>query len=245
MKILKGFSAILLCFAIVGCAATQIALEKKDLKVETQMSDTIFLDVEAQVERTIFVDIKNTSDKNIDVANPVMNLLSTRGYRVTLNPREAFYILQGNILYVGKADPSALRESLYAGYGGTLAGSLLGAAVGGATHGSTGAWVGAGAGALVGGAAELVAGSLVKDVTYTVVTDLMISEKSAEKVDQRVQSNLKQGKSSTIYQTSQSTTERKKYQTRIVSSANQVNLTFEEALPPLVDGLSRSIAGIF
>jgi len=245
MKILRSLSAILLCVAFAGCAATQIALEKKDLKVETQMSDTIFLDVEAQVERTIFVDIKNTSDKNIDIVNPVINNLTARGYRVTFNPKEAFYILQGNILYVGKADPSALRQSLYAGYGGALAGSMLGAVVGGATHGSTGALVGAGAGALVGGAAELVAGSLVKDVTYTVVTDLMISEKSAEKVDQRVHSNLKQGRSSTIQQSSQSVTERKKYQTRIVSSANQVNLTFEEALPPLVDGLARSIAGIF
>ena len=43
MRILKCLPAILLCVAFAGCAATQIALEKKDLKVETQMSDTIFL----------------------------------------------------------------------------------------------------------------------------------------------------------------------------------------------------------
>ena len=39
--------------ACFGCAAAQIALEKKDLKVETQMSDTIFLDIETQIERTV------------------------------------------------------------------------------------------------------------------------------------------------------------------------------------------------
>jgi hypothetical protein len=31
----------------------------------------------------------------------------------------------------------------------------------------------------------------------------------------------------------------------VVSVANQVNLEFEDASPALVDGLTRSIAGIF
>lgn len=38
--------------------------------------------------------------------------------------------------------------------------------------------MGAGIGGLAGGVGELVAGSLVKDVTYTTVADLMISERS-------------------------------------------------------------------
>ena len=168
-----------------------------------------------------------------------------KGYVVTNTPSEAFYILQGSILYVGKADPSALRESLYGGYGGAMAGSLGGAVVGGATHGFGGAAMGAGIGALAGGVGELVAGSLVKDVTYTIITDLMISERSVDKVAQTVQSNLQQGTASKILQTSESTVERKRYQTRIASSANKVNLKFEEALPPMMEGLARSISGIF
>lgn len=123
--------------------------------------------------------------------------------------------------------------------------SLGGAVVGGATHGFGGAAMGAGIGALAGGVGELVAGSLVKDVTYTIITDLMISERSVDKVAQTVQSNLQQGTASKILQTSESTVERKRYQTRIASSANKVNLKFEEALPPMMEGLARSISGIF
>ena len=245
MKTLRCFFLFVIFCTCLGCLAAQIALEKKDLKVETQMSKTIFLDIETQIARTVFVDIRNTSDKEIDVKALLVGKLQAKGYVVTNTPSEAFYILQGSILYVGKADPSALRESLYGGYGGAIAGSLGGAVVGGATHGFGGAAMGAGIGALAGGVGELVAGSLVKDVTYTIITDLMISERSVDKVAQTVQSNLRQGTASKILQTSESTVERKRYQTRIASSANKVNLKFEEALPPMMEGLARSISGIF
>ena len=218
MRTARFYFLIIVLFSCYACAATQIALEKKDLKVETKMSDTIFLDIESQVERTIFVDMRNTSDKDIDIKSQLINKLQEQGYVVKATPKEAFYILQGNILYVGKGDPSALRESLYAGYGGALAGAVGGALGGGAARGAKGAAYGAGIGGLVGGIAEVVAGSLVKDVTYSIVTDLMISESKQK---------------------------RKRYQTRVLSTANKVNLKFEEAVIPLVQGLTKSIAGIF
>jgi hypothetical protein len=117
--------------------------------------------------------------------------------------------------------------------------------VGGATRGGKGAAYGAGIGGLAGGIAEGIAGSLVKDVTYSIVTDLMISEKSSEVVTQTVQSDLRQGKGSKIIQKSESKEKRKRYQTRVLSTANKVNLKFEEAVIPIVQGLTRSIAGIF
>jgi hypothetical protein len=233
---------IIIAFVCSGCAVTQIALEKKDLKVETQMSNTIFLDIENMAAKTVYVDFRNTSDKDIDVKSMLESKLKERGFTITATPKEAFYILQGNILYVGKADPSALRESLYAGYGGVLAGALGGAVIG---HAAGSVGYGAGIGGLVGGAADLVAGSLVKDVTYTIVTDLMISEKSREQVEQTVKSDLQQGSGSQIVQTSNTTVDRKRYQTRVVSTANQVNLNLEEALPPLIENLSKSVSGIF
>lgn len=122
---------------------------------------------------------------------------------------------------------------------------MAGAVIGAATHGSSGALYGAGIGALAGGVGELVSGTLVKDVTYTIVTDVMISEKTPEKVAQTLQSELQLGKGSEIKQTSESTVERKRYQTRITSSANKVNLKLEEALSQLIDGLARSISGVF
>ncbi len=245
MKTLRLILLSLFCVFLMGCAAAQIALEKKDLKVETKMSDTIFLDVEARTEKTVFMDIRNTSDKDIDLGPMLISQLQARGYRVSDNPREAFYILQGNILYFGEASLSATRQSLYAGYGGTVAGMAAGAMIGGATNRWSGVGYGAGIGGLIGAGVELIAGSLVKDVTYTIVTDLMISEKSQEQVEQVISSDLRQGSGSKIQQTSETRVQRKRYQTRIVSTANKVNLQFGEALPALQDGLARSIAGIF
>lgn len=228
-----------------GCAATQIALEHKDLKVSTQMSATVFLDVENRSEKTVYLDIKNTSDKDINVRPMIESRLAAAGYSVLPSAQSAFYILQANILQVGVADPSALRESLGAGFGGALAGGLAGAVIGGNSRSPMGAYNGAAVGGLVAGAGELIAGSLVKDVTFSMITDLQIMEKTSGDVTQTVNSDLAQGTGTRVVQTSASTTSRRKYQTRIVSTANQVNLKFEEALPALQEQLGKSVAGIF
>ena len=245
MPCLRSLIILSLSLWLCGCAATQVALEKKDLKVETQMSDTIFLDIENQGERSVFVDLRNTSDKEIGVRERIIGRLRDKGYTIAETPQRAVYILQANILYVGVADPSALHESLYAGYGGVLAGGLAGALIGGAAGGWTGAGYGAGIGALAGGTAELVAGSLTKDVTYTIITDIMISERTRSKVAQSRQADVKVAKSTRLTQQSNTTEERQRYQARVVSTANKVNLKFEEALPALENGLAAAISGIF
>ena len=236
---------LILSFGALGCAATQVALEKKDLKIETKMSSTIFLDIESEPEKTVYISLKNTSDKDVDIGAIVIQYLQAKGYTVKSSPKEAYYILQGNILYVGQADPAALHQVLLSGYGSVLGGAAGGAVIGGATGGSKGALLGAGIGGLVAGAVDLIAGSLVKDVTFTIVTDLMISERSQEAVEQNMQSGLQQGTETKIIQSSKKVTQSKKYQTRIVSTANQVNLKLEECLGPLGQGLSKSIVGIF
>lgn len=240
----KALLIFFCCIIFSGCAATQIAIEKKDLKVETLMSDTIFLDVEQSLEKTIFIDIKNTSDKDFDLLNPVMTKIQQRGYTVVNDAKSAGYILQVNILQVGQADPSALRSSVYSGYGGALAGGLAGAGIGATTSHGSGALVGGAIGGIVGGAAEMIAGSMVKDVTFSVITDVMISEKTNDAVSESQHANLSKGKGTTVSQTISKESNRQRYQTRIASYANKVNLKFEEAAVPLQDGLSRSIAGI-
>lgn len=236
---------ISLAFAacLSGCAATQIALEKKDLKVETQMSDTIFLDISNQDDKTVYLDIRNTSDKDIDVTPYIAERLEDKDYTIVDNPRDAYYIVQANILYVGKADPSALRQSVYQGWGGAAGGAAAGTAV--AEISEAGRMEGATIGGLVGGFAEILTGSTTKDVTYTIMTDVQIFERSPQPVTQTRSAQLKQGKDVSILQSSSTMTDRYIYQTRIASSANQVNLEPENALPPLMDGIARSIAGIF
>jgi len=56
---------------------------------------------------------------------------------------------------------------------------------------------------------------------------------------------LQQGTTGTSTITASEITDWKRYQTRIVSTANKVNLEFAEAQPELVAGIVRSISGIF
>ena len=58
MKI-KMIAAGLVSLWLVGCAATQTALVKKDLDVQTKTSTSIFVDSVAPTKRTIYLDIRS------------------------------------------------------------------------------------------------------------------------------------------------------------------------------------------
>ena len=96
-----------ICMGMFGCAATQLAIEKRNLDVQTKMSDTIFLDPVGPDKKTVFIDVKNTSDKEVDIASDIARDIAGRGYKVVQDPNQAHYLLQANILSVGKMDPSA------------------------------------------------------------------------------------------------------------------------------------------
>lgn len=88
------------------------------------------------------------------------------------------------------------------------------------------------------------ADAMVEDINYTMVTDVQIAERTTAEVTTDNMAALKQGTSGYKVQTSSETGNQHKYQTRIVSSANKVNLKFEEAKPVLEDQLAKSIANI-
>lgn len=240
--ILIGIAATVLS----GCAATQVAISKRNLDVQTKMSDTVFLDPVGTDKKTIFLQIRNTSDKpDLSVNDEVAAALVAKGYRVEENPDEAHYILQANILQVGKTAPTAMEAAINQGYGVSAAGgALLGAGIGYA-GGSSGR--GIAAAGLVGALAEGIAGAAVKDVYFSMITDLQIKERISGNGKARVDSqhNLRQGNSGSSQVTYAEDSSYKAYQTRIGSTANKVNLEFEEALPELKRGLVNSIAGLF
>lgn len=91
----------------------------------------------------------------------------------------------------------------------------------------------------------MAADAMVEDVNYSMVTDLQISEHSKVKVTTDNISALRQGTSGIKLQTSSTEGDRAKYQTRVVSNANMVNLKFEGALPVLEAQLAKSVANIF
>lgn len=257
-----GMALLATAYLLGGCAAAQIALEHKDLDVQTQASSSVFLAPAAPDKKTIWIDVRSTADRDLNLsALPAM--VQTRGYRLVQDPNEANYWLQVNVLYIGNASLSAIRDSIYAGWGGAVAGGALGGLAGVAAQSPTGTAIGAIGGTLLGGAAELVAGSLVKAVTWSVITDVQVSERSSAGVVQPQPSAPAQttiattqpaapqivGGAATATTTTQSAPPDppgwKVHRTRVASMATKVNLTYEEAAPTITERLLRTLAGIF
>jgi hypothetical protein len=123
------------------------------------------------IQKRVYIQIKNTSDKNeFNIEGRIKELLQQRGYNIVRNLKDAHYLLQANILQVGKCDPSAAERDFAGGYGRMLQTAGAGAMVGGlARNMGVGGIV---AGGLIGGVVGTIADAAVKDVTYTVITDL-------------------------------------------------------------------------
>ncbi|MGQ3890136.1 complement resistance protein TraT [Legionella sp. CNM-1927-20] len=228
---------------LTGCAATQTALEHGSLQVSTKQSKTIFLDPVSNSQKTIYVSVKNTSDEEIDIGPQLKSTLVSHGYKVVKEPGDAHYLLQANVLKVGKMSIAASQSALGAGYGSAISGALAGTAVGSFTNSSAGMI----AGGLAGGALGLAADSLVKDVNYTMITDIQISERVGRgvKVNEQFKSHLKNGTSTMTSQISSRDSQYQRYRTRVVSNADKVNLKFAQARPLLEQGLVKVISEIF
>lgn len=246
-----GMLVVVMAFItfLSGCAATQVALAKRDLDVQTSMSDTIFLDPVAPEDMTVFVQVRNTSDKQeLDLAPDIVAALQSKGYRVVRDPKQAKFYLQANVLQVGKTDPTAIQQHVNGGYGAGLGGAITGMMVAGMTGGSNGPSSRAAfAGALIGSMAEVISGSLVKDVYFSIVTDVQIKERLQGDKKATLRSNHanRQGSSGTENVSYTDQVDMKTYQTRIVSTANKMNLDFAEAVPALRNGLARALSGLF
>lgn len=237
-----GMSATLSAMALLtSCAATQTALEHHSLEANSKLSKTVFLDPVGQNQKTIFIAVKNTSEETLALQRPLTQAITARGYRVVNNPSQAHYMLQANVLKVGKMSRTASQNALGGGYGSALAGAAAGAALG--SFGTSNTMIGGG---IAGGLVGLAADSLVKDVNYTVITDVQISEKVGKgAVHEHFNSSLENGTASGTYQTSSKRVDYQRYRTRVVSNADKVNLSFKEARPALEQGLVKTLAGIF
>lgn len=236
--------------ALQGCAATSTAVAKRNLDVQTKMTDTIFLDPVPPEDRTVYVDLRNTSDKpDFDMMPQIRQAIAARGYTVVDDPRRANYILQANVLQAGRSSETAAEQAYSGGFGSTFWGGAAGTAVGyglGRSGIGINDTLGAVGGGLIGSAVSTVADAFVQDTTYTIVTDVQISEHTpGQTISQTETASLAQGSSGTISQSMSGTSDRRRYRTRIVSTAEKVNLDWAEASPDLVAGMSRSIAGIF
>jgi hypothetical protein len=229
-------------FVLSGCA-TNVALQKTNLDVETKMSSTVFLEPAAPEDKTVYVQVRNTSDQAAFNIEPnIVEALRTRGYTVTNDPKKANYMLQANILSAGEIDKRTRDQLMADGFGSAATGAVIGTGLGALTSGQTNAMI---VGGLAGAAVGTVLNAAFKDVTYSVITDVQVSERTKHAVTSKATSNLAQGNSSRVSTTSTRETDWERYQTRVVSTANKMNLTWDQASPELVKGLSMSLAGMF
>ncbi len=248
---IRMVAVLALGLVLGGCAAGATAMAKRQLDVQTRMTDTVFLDPVGPDARTIYVDIRNTSDRpDLDIAPQVRDAVAARGYRVVAEAREARFILQANVLQAGRTSQSASRSALDSGFGGTLLGGAAGGAAGyglGAAGVGVNGTVAAIGGALAGAALAGLADAYVQDTSFTIVTDVQVAERTMDgrTVRQSFQADLAQGSAGTLTQSGGGSTDLRRYRTRIVSTAEQANLEWPEAAPLLVADLSRSIGGIF
>ena len=227
---------------LAGCSALHTSISKKDLDVQTKMSDTIFLEPVAPEKRIVFVDIRNTSDQSLDIESTILQSIRGRGFTITDNPEQANFMLQANILQVGRANLNGVTSALDAGFGGAVAGYTIASSI------DPDNFEDAAVAGLVGAVGGIISDALVKDIMFSMITDLQVRERplSGETITQSQTTNTSQGSSTRLnQQVSGGQVNWKTYRTRIVSTANKANLKFAEAKPNLVEGLIRSISGIF
>jgi len=226
--------------SLIGCSATTTAIKHRELDVRTTMANSMFLNPVSNDKKNIYIKVTNTSDKpDISLDKLLADKLSKKGYTIVEDMAKASYLVQANILQVGKMDPSAAEGALNSGYGGALVGGALGYS--GSRDGrKAGGMLG---GAILGGLAESAVNAVVENVTFTTILDLKISERGKAIINST--QAVVQGTGGVESVTYNENSEWRPYTTRVLSTANKVNLDFEEALPAIENNLTNSIAGLF
>ena len=247
MKLVGAVLTLLALLQFTGCAATSTMLGKRELDVQARTSTAIFVEPVPREKRTIYVDVRSgvmefdrRAFKTFLKEQFVEN--NDSGYRIIDDPDAAQFRMVAYILNLEKTSPTAAKKALGEGYrGGAVA---AGAAIGAVT---TNRWGGAVGGGVLGGAMELVSGSLVKDVTFMLVADIQIQEKAKKGVyvrkDSKIDAKISDAGSSR--QTFSEVGTRKEYRTRVVTTANKANLKLEEAQELMFKKTAYALAGFF
>ncbi|MBK2125049.1 complement resistance protein TraT [Fangia hongkongensis] len=227
---------------LAGCTAIGTAIQHRNLETESKMSQTIFLDPVSQKDKTIYVQVRDTSGQDVNLKDALIACLKGQGWKVVNDVDQAHDMVQVNVLQVGKApNQQSVWQSMNSGFGNAILGGFAGVATGLATD-SVAAGMGVGAAT---GAIGWLADQMVKDVTYSMITDIQVSVRVNGEVTQTTKASLAQGSSTATTQTYHQKTNWLRYRARIASIADQVNLDFEDAKPTLISETTKEIAGIF
>jgi hypothetical protein len=231
-----------------SCAATYTALSKKDLDVQARTSTALFVDPVPRTKRTIYLDVKSgvmEFDRRAfrQFVKEQFTQFNDNGYRIVDDPMAAQFLMVVYVLNLQRTSPTAAEKALSKGFMGGDA-ILAGAAAGDLISGG-------GTGALAGGlaveGADFISGALVKDVLYVLVCDVQIKERAAKGVAVKKQTNIdaKVSDAGRSHQLVSEVTNRKEYRTRIVTTANKVNLKLSDAQDLMFKKTAYAMAGFF
>ena len=227
---------------LASCSTMGTYFAHKDLKVDSKMSDTIFLDPLPPAQRMVYVQYKNTTTRNLDgLPVKLKNNLKANGWQVTESPDAATNMLQVAVKQAGEAkDKEAVWTNVDSGFGNAMTGGVAGVAMGLATDSiATGTMAGMGV-----AAADWVGTQIVKDKIDSVITDIQLSRKVDGNVKQVAASQLNQGSATQTQQVYENQSNWMRYRTRVGTLAEKVNLEFEQAAPEIEAQQAKEIAGI-
>ncbi len=224
-----------------GCAA----ISNRNLDVQAKMSESIFLNPEIlEAGKSIYVRVTNTSDfQEINFSQLLKDKITATGRKLTLNPKEAGYLLQANLLYLGEQKKDMSMEGAVAGgVGGLLAGAAIADSSGLNSYGSglTGLALG-----VAGAGISALAGSLVHVDSYVGLVDVSIKEAVEGGVSGTEVSNISQGSSNNVHTERAVKDSRQEFRTRIGVKAIQTNINREEATKTIAERLATQIVGYF
>jgi hypothetical protein len=242
-KLLKAtLMASTLAVGLSSCTTMATYAGHKDLSIESKMSSSVFLDPAPKAKKIMFVEVRNTTTEDTTgLADNIKKQLTNNGWTITDDSGQAFYMLQVNVLQAGLAKNHDAADSyINQGFTSIAGGAAIGTAVGFlANDGMAGGVVG-----LSVAGADYIGSQLLKDKTYSIVTDIQVGEKTDAKISEQTNASLANGSSSTS-QSFADTTDWKKTRVRVGTIADQINLKIETAMPQVQEGLAKEIAGIF
>ena len=250
---LRLMSIVAVVAILSGCAAASISMAKKDLDVQTKTSTAIFVDPVPPAERTVYIEVRSgVAEFDRRAFSKFVKeqfAKNDNGYRVVDDPSQARYLMLAYVLNLERASMGAAQAALQQGYvgsGDVQAGVAAGALIGSNRYGY-GAYQGGAIGGLVAGGASLVGNALVQDVTYMLVCDVSVRERTAKGVivrkDTSIDSRVSDG--GTSQQRVSEASDRKEYRTRIVTTANKANLKLDEAQELMFNKTAYAMSGFF
>lgn len=233
MKSLRMLMLGAIFTSLMGCSAMSTVMKKQDLVVDSKLSHSVILEPMMLSDRVVYAQVRDMSGNGLrkSFQKALEEELALEGIKVTKDPKAANLMLNATIIQAGKTTPEDANKALSAGVQSALAGGAIAGLAG--KNFVTSAAIG-----LAAGAVGFVADSLIEDTYYSFVMDVQLRERPLEgdSISNSVDNSTNKSTQVSRSQSS-STVERGKnynwivHDSRIVSTANQINLELEEAMP--------------